>query len=512
MSTAYHPQTDGQSERTIQTLEDMLHACAIDFGRGWVNHLPLVEFSYNNSYHTSIKAAPFEALYDRKCRSPVCWAERKPMEFQVGDKVMLKFSPRKGVVRFGKRGKLNPIYVGPFKVLERVGDVAYKLELPEELSRVHNTFHVSNLKKCHADEPLAVLLDGLRFNDKLHFAKEPVEIMDREVKQLKQSRIPIIKVRWNSRRGPEFTWEREDQFRKKYPHLFTKTAPSRYWDIIDQDVVAAVLLFFSTGSFPPSYLVSDVQSAFVSNRQILDGLFILNELFSWCKRKNTKAMIFKVDFEKAFDSVRWDFLDEVLHKFRFGDKWRGWIQGCLSSAMGSILVNGLYKGIRLDDSLSLSHLFYADDVVFVMAYTASSIGCATLTSPFNYLGVKVGGNMLRLVSWDEVTTKISSRLSKWKLKTLSVGGRYTLIKSILSSLPLHYFSIFKVPKGILNKMESFRRNFFNGVDRAERKMSLIGWKKILASKQNGGLGVSSLFALNHALLFKWIWRLGIVFL
>ncbi|GJU15969.1 hypothetical protein Tco_1143935 [Tanacetum coccineum] len=145
--------------------------------------------------------------------------KRKLIEFQVGDKVMLKVSPWKGVVRFGKWGKLNPRYVGPFKVLERVGYVAYKLELPEELSKVHNTFHVSNLKKCHADEPLAFPLDGLHFDNKLHFVKDPVEIMDREVKRLKRSRIPIVKVRWNSKR-------REDQFWKKYPHLFTKTAPS----------------------------------------------------------------------------------------------------------------------------------------------------------------------------------------------------------------------------------------------------------------------------------------------
>nr|GEV81087.1 putative reverse transcriptase domain-containing protein [Tanacetum cinerariifolium] len=149
-----------------------------------------------------------------------------PMDFQVGDKVMLKVSPWKGVVRFGKRGNLNPRYVGPFRVLEKVGTVAYKLELPQELSRVHNTFHVSNLKKCYSDDPLTVPLDGLHIDDQLHFIEEPVEIMDREVKRLKRSRILIIKVRWNSKRGLEFTWEREDQFKQKYPHLFTNRASS----------------------------------------------------------------------------------------------------------------------------------------------------------------------------------------------------------------------------------------------------------------------------------------------
>ncbi|GJW73539.1 putative reverse transcriptase domain-containing protein [Tanacetum coccineum] len=230
MSTAYHPETDGQSERTIQTLEDMLRACVIDFGNSWDRHLPLVEFSYNNSYHESIKAAPFEALYGRKCRSPICWTRsrqksyadvrRKPMEFSVGDMVMLKVSPWKGVIRFGKPGKLSPRYVGPFKVIDRIGPVVYKLELPDELRGIHNTIHVSNLKKCLADENLIIPLEEIQLDDKLHFIDEPVEIMDREVKQLKQSRIPIIKVRCNSRRGPEFTWEREDFFKSKYPHLF----------------------------------------------------------------------------------------------------------------------------------------------------------------------------------------------------------------------------------------------------------------------------------------------------
>nr|GFA47968.1 putative reverse transcriptase domain-containing protein [Tanacetum cinerariifolium] len=308
MSTAYHPETDGQSEKTIQTLKDMLRACAIDFRKGWVNHLPLVEFSYNNNYHASIKAAPFEALYGRKCRSPVCWTEvgeaqilapeliqettkkivqikqrmqaardrqksyadlkRKPMEFQVKDNVMLKVSPWKGVIRFGKRGKLNPRVHNTFHVSNlkkchadeplavsldglHFDDKLHFVEEPVEIVNhevkrlkrnriplvrwnskrgpeftVHNTFHLSNLKKCHADEPLAVPLDGLPFDDKLYFVEEAVKIVDHEVKRLKQSRIPLVEVRWNSKRGPEFTWEREDQFRKKYPHLFAKTASS----------------------------------------------------------------------------------------------------------------------------------------------------------------------------------------------------------------------------------------------------------------------------------------------
>ncbi|GJT11561.1 putative reverse transcriptase domain-containing protein [Tanacetum coccineum] len=229
MSIAYHLQTDGQSERTIQTLEDMLHACAIHFGNGWVNHLPLVEFSYNNSYHASIKAAPFEALYGQKYRSPVCWAEVGEVQLTgpeiVGDKVMLKVSPWKGVVHFGKHGKLNPRYVGPFKVLEKVGEVAYKLELPEELSRVHNTFHVSNLKKCYADEPLAVLLDGLHFDDKLQFVKEPVEIMDREDGTFKKKENTGNKRRSNDQNRDRGRDDRNK--RQRTGRNFAVTAPEQ---------------------------------------------------------------------------------------------------------------------------------------------------------------------------------------------------------------------------------------------------------------------------------------------
>ncbi|GJW09184.1 putative reverse transcriptase domain-containing protein [Tanacetum coccineum] len=220
----------------------------------------------SNFWKSFQKALGTDALYGRKCRSPICWAKvgeaqltgpeliqettekivlikqrmqaaqdrqknyadqkRNLMEFKVGEKVMLKVSPWKGVVRFGKRGKLNPRYVGPFKVLAKVGKVSYKLELPQEFSRVHHTFHVSNLKKCYADEPLIMALKGIHIDDKLQFVEEPVEIMEREIKRLKQSWIPLVKVRWNSRRGPEFTWERKDSFKQKYPQLFTNWATS----------------------------------------------------------------------------------------------------------------------------------------------------------------------------------------------------------------------------------------------------------------------------------------------
>ncbi|GJZ91654.1 putative reverse transcriptase domain-containing protein [Tanacetum coccineum] len=210
MSTTYHPETDGQSERTIQTLEDMLRAYVLDFGKGWDKHLPLVEFSYNNIgdsqltgpeiiHETTEKIVQIKSRIQAARDRQKSYADvrQKPLEFQVGDKIIAK-----------------------------VGTIAYRLELPEKLSRVHSTFHVSKLKKCMADEPLAIPLDEIQVDDKLNFIEEHVEVMDCEVKRLKQSHILIVKVCWNSRRGPEFTWEREDQMQKKYPHLFTNSTPA----------------------------------------------------------------------------------------------------------------------------------------------------------------------------------------------------------------------------------------------------------------------------------------------
>ncbi|GKA99756.1 putative reverse transcriptase domain-containing protein [Tanacetum coccineum] len=261
MSTAYHPQTDGQSERTIQTLEDILRACVLDFRGSWDVHLSLVEFSYNNSYHSSVRCLPFEALYGRKCRSPIMWEgvgegqlvgpelvqettekisqikdrlkaardrqisyadkRRKPLEFSVGDYVLLKVSPWKSVVRFRKKGKLAPRFVRSFEIVEKEGLVAYRLRLPKEFNGVHDTFHVSNLKKCLADPTLQVPLDEIQVDAKLNFVEEPIEILEREFKKLKRSRISIVKVWWNSKREPELTWECEDQMRLKFSHMFS---------------------------------------------------------------------------------------------------------------------------------------------------------------------------------------------------------------------------------------------------------------------------------------------------
>ncbi|GKC04288.1 RNA-directed DNA polymerase, eukaryota [Tanacetum coccineum] len=364
----------------------------------------------------------------------------------------------------------------------------------------------------------------------------------------------------------------------------------KFWSFVGPDFCSAVVTNNPLLSWllVISDLISDTQSAFVAKRQILDVPFILNELLSWCKKTKKQAMFFKVDFAKAYDSVRWDYLLDVLQAFGFGPNWCRWIRGTFFSVRASILVNGsptsefsFFRGLKQGDPLSpylfilimeyvctfllsciadgffngiklkgptISHLFYADDAMFIgewsesnlksivtilncfflasglkiniqksqllgvgvprssIAQAAAKIGCAVLHHQFRYLGVMVGECMSRRSAWDGLVHKLHSRLSKWKVKTLSIGGRLTLLKSVLGASPLYNMSIFKIPKGVLKDMEAIRSKFFNGADSSERKITWIAWVKVLAAKKNGGLGVSSFFALNRALLLKWVWR------
>ncbi|KAA3480774.1 DNA/RNA polymerases superfamily protein [Gossypium australe] len=259
-STAFHPQSDGQSERVIQILEDMLRGCVLDFRGSWEEFLPLAEFAYNNSYQASTKMAPYEALYGRKCRSPTCWTElgerqllgpelvaetedkvkliqsrlkeasdrqksyadlkRRDIEFAVGDRVFLKVSPWKKVLRFGKKGKLSPRFIGPYKVLRRVGPVAYQLELPAELSQIHDVFHVSMLRRYRSDPSHVVAVEEIEVNPDLTMEEEPVQILDRDVKVLRRKSVPLVKVLWQNHGIEEATWEPEDTMRQQYPQLF----------------------------------------------------------------------------------------------------------------------------------------------------------------------------------------------------------------------------------------------------------------------------------------------------
>nr|GEW48800.1 RNA-directed DNA polymerase, eukaryota, reverse transcriptase zinc-binding domain protein [Tanacetum cinerariifolium] len=204
-------------------------------------------------------------------------------------------------------------------------------------------------------------------------------------------------------------------------------------------------------------IVDEIQSAFVMDRQILDSPFILNEIVYWCKNKKKQSMIFKVDIEKAYDSVRCDFIDDILRSNK-------------------------------------------------VKHAAAKIGCLVLKMPFNYLGSRVGDLMSRIQSWHDVTEGMHTRLSKWKLKTLSIGGRLTLLKSDLGAISIYHMSIFKVPIKVLQNIEYIRARFFNGADVNSKKLNWVRWKSVLAAKDVGDLGVSSLFALNRALMFKWVWR------
>ncbi|GJS16186.1 RNA-directed DNA polymerase, eukaryota, reverse transcriptase zinc-binding domain protein [Tanacetum coccineum] len=314
-----------------------------------------------------------------------------------------------------------------------------------------------------------------------------------------------------------------------FSFLFLKT----YWDLLKDDVVEFVSSFLTSGQMPfgsnsafitlipkvhnpliiKDYrpisliglqykilakllakrlaevidkIVSHEQSAFISGRQILDGPLMLSEVIEWYKKKNKKLMIFKVDFDKAYDSVSWSCLDYVLIHFGFSDKWRGWIRACLQSARTSILVNG----VSSEEIVSL----------------ASLTGCSPGNLPFKYLGLPIGANMNQVSNWNILVDRFRTKLSSWKANLLSIGGRLTLIKSVLGSTGIYYLSIFNVLETINKLLEKFRATFFWGGDKENRKTSWINWPQVLAPKAHGGLGIGSLKSFNLALLQKWRWR------
>ena len=270
MSTAYHPQTDGQSERTIQTLEDILRACVLDWGDSWEKHLPLVEFAYNNSFHSSISMSPYEALYGRPCRTPLCWTQvgersmigpeiveettekikflrdkmrqaqdrqknyadrrRKDLEFQVGDLVYLKMITFKGRVRISGRRKLDPRYLGPFKVIERVGMVAYKLDLPANKDAFHNVLHVSQLRKCLTDQVIALPAIPDNLGKNLTLETRPVRIIDRMEKATRKKTVQMVKVVWDCNGQDIITWETEARMKAEYPEWLDQFVSEEAFD------------------------------------------------------------------------------------------------------------------------------------------------------------------------------------------------------------------------------------------------------------------------------------------
>ncbi|KAA3484266.1 DNA/RNA polymerases superfamily protein [Gossypium australe] len=259
-STAFHPQTDGHSERVMQNLEDMLRGCVIDFSGSWEDYLPLAEFAYNKCYQSSIQKAPYEALYGRRCHTPTCWTELgerrslgpklileteekvklirtrlkeasdrqksyadlkcKEIEFSVGDQVFLKVSPWKKVLRFGQKGKLSPRFIGPYQIVRRVGPIVYQLELPPELNRIHDVFHVSMLRRYRSDPSYIVSVEEIEVRPDLTYEEELVQILDRDVKVLRRKYVPLVKVLCRNHGSEEATWEPEEAIRQQYPHLF----------------------------------------------------------------------------------------------------------------------------------------------------------------------------------------------------------------------------------------------------------------------------------------------------
>ncbi|GKE02138.1 RNA-directed DNA polymerase, eukaryota [Tanacetum coccineum] len=295
------------------------------------------------------------------------------------------------------------------------------------------------------------------------------------------------------------------------PDGFTFEFIRKFWEVIGGNVCWAVKCLFRSGSFlkgcNPSFiaLIPKVNDAkfvkdfrpicLIGSQYKIVGKILANRLSDrLVQPEKEKDYDFKVDFENAYDSVKWDFLDMILYRFGFGDTWRGWIKGCLVSSSALILVNGsptqefcFEQGLRIN-----IHKFCIMGIGGVthdeVTKGAQMIGCKATKIPFKYLGVMVGGKMNRIHTWDLIINKVVARLSKWKAKILSIGGRFTLTKSVLSTIPLYYFLLFKVPKEVLKHLESCRSSFFRGMVPGTRKVSWFSWDSVVASKEVEGLG------------------------
>ncbi|KAJ9563442.1 hypothetical protein OSB04_008602 [Centaurea solstitialis] len=334
------------------------------------------------------------------------------------------------------------------------------------------------------------------------------------------------------------------------PDGFTLEFVRKFWNVVGMDFVEAVKYFEQHKKIDPrNTVISNTQTAYIKGRSILDGPLMVNELISWAKKVKKKLLLLKVDFAKAFDSLNWNFLDNVLSQMGFGEKWRDWMREGLAVVMKEAQRARVFRGIsfnNLDEDISLFQ--FADDAIFVGDWSLSNaknllrilkcfeicsglkinmgksrlsgvsvsreevsrmarrLDCKEESIPFRYLGLPVGGNMNLVNAWQPLIDKFKVKLSNWKAKNLSIGGRCCLCKSVLGALGTYLFSLYKAPKAVLNQLESIRRKFLWGGTDVNKRISWIAWDKVIRDKKSGGLGIGSLRALNLSLLMKWRWR------
>ncbi|GKA35403.1 RNA-directed DNA polymerase, eukaryota, reverse transcriptase zinc-binding domain protein, partial [Tanacetum coccineum] len=553
---------------------------------------------YMNSYSQYHSQAPFEALYGRKCRSPVCWAElqeirhevycqykKKPLEFQVGGPCYVQVSRRKGIINLEKRKRLIPL----------VSEPKFLIKMPPRKNRTLNEIHEQELEdrvmarmEKRFDQFVNQLSDRMdqlmnrrgnrnsRGTDDEQsenpFGEDDDLSSDEESGRRPRRNQREDNRRWESRMRVNITDFAGDTLS---PEGFIdwlvmveegirvvatiKTEKGEGWKAKDHELAEDEEVHEETEDSLVYRYIGGLRVQIMDSVNMFDPMTLFDSYqhaLAFEKQNRRVGSSSSPAITGASGSSNMD--ESPTNEFQFhkglkqGDPLLPFlfilVMENLHISVQRVVDVGMFKGISLGPSLHLSHLFYADDVVFMGQWTssnidiiiqvlecfyrasglrinmnksmlmgisvangivdqiASEIGCKTLKAPFSYLGSKVGGLMSRSQSWSDVINNLTTRLSKWKMKTLSIGGRLTLLKSVLGSMPIYHLSLFKAPLKVLQKIESIRSRFFNGSDLDDRKPIWVKWNNVLASKEKGGLGVSSLYALNQALLFKWVWR------